>query len=493
VTTTTSQPSEPVTIELYSVNDFHGGAYTEIGTISEIGQYVISRRAENPNTILLATGDIFQGSALSNYYHGRPLVDILNVAGCVSFTLGNHEFDWGIEAIGEYSDENPENGEALYTVLAANIVYQSTGDMLPWTRPYEIVETSGVRIGIIGVIGDVIDSIAVSRVTGIEFLDAADTVYEYAEILREEENCDIVVVSIHGYDSYTNYEIAGFSGSHRVDAIFNGHTHWDQANLISRSGVSLPYAQASNGEYSVLAQIVLTYDPNTGSVTNAVANTLALDDLGGTNQEINQILNDYSTRTDYVVFVSEILADSDSDYTRYNLAPWGASVLRDYVSTDVGVLNAGGFRVDMEYGNVTMGDLITIYPFDNYIKTCYLTGSQLIGLYEDSLSPNIDLVFDDKVTYSGGTLYVDGIAVQASDLYLVGAVDYVFDKSAYVFLDGSQITTTSYLMRDLLATDLRNHPYSGGFNPSDGTAMTLGSICYDFRNFYLSKEETFVI
>lgn len=508
-TATTTSTTNPVTyttavstdqfqvIELFALNDFHGGAYTDVSMIADIGEYLKYKKTSTDHTIIIASGDIFQGSALSNYYYGRPLVEAMNVIGFDAFTLGNHEFDWGIETIGAYHDGNAENGEALYPALAANIVSKSTGEMLPWTEPYTIIDVNGVKVGIIGVIGDIMESIAASRVEDIEFLDAADTVYEYAEVLRVEEACDIVVVSLHEYDYYVNYEIAQFTGNHKVDALFNGHTHTSLDNkYVERDGIDMPYAQASNYSYSLFTKITLIYDRARNEVSAFQAEVIGEDQLNGTDNNIRDILDTYGSQTDYVDFVGEELAQSIGDYYRDELAPWGASVIRDYLGLDFGMVNAGGFRVAMESGQVLMGDLIVIYPFDNYIKTNKMTGGQLTELYVNHVySPDYDddVVFDDAVTYDSytGTLYKDGIPVDPDTWYTVGAVDYIFDKNKYSFLDGIDIVTTSFLMRDLLAEDLRNH--TGPFDPADGSSYTLQApVAYNY-DFSELKKQIFMI
>jgi 2',3'-cyclic-nucleotide 2'-phosphodiesterase (5'-nucleotidase family) len=130
-------------------------------------------------------------------------------------------------------------------------------------------------------------------------------------------------------------------------------------------------------------------------------------------------------------------------YDRYDLAPWGASVIRDYLGIDVGFVNAGGFRVTMESGTLTMGELVTIYPFDNVIKTSQLTGYQLND-FCDTIESN-DIIPDQDAYCYGGTFYIDGSPVNGSTLYTVGAVDYIFDKTYYMFLQGQNITSNSLL------------------------------------------------
>ncbi|MFA5006866.1 MAG: 5'-nucleotidase C-terminal domain-containing protein [Candidatus Izemoplasmatales bacterium] len=475
VSTTTAERYQ--TIELFSMNDVHGGAYYtslsynyDAKAFSKAAALLANKQENEDDVIVLASGDMFQGTALSNYYYGRPLLEVMNYVGFDAFTIGNHEFDWGIDKIAAYADGNTSNGEADFPFLAANIVSVETGEPMPWTRPYAIVDVNGVKVGIIGVIGAVINSISASRVVGYEFLDAADTVAEYAEYLRTTEGCRVIVASIHEYSSATNNEIANLTGNRKVDAIFNGHSHTSIASSIVRSGTALPFAQTSSYPNSLIAKITLVYDRQAGQVSAGAAEIIGNTGLTQS-AEANAILAEYETEPGYVEFVGEALATAQYAFSSSLLAPWGASAIRDYAGVDIGAVNAGGFRVTMEQGTVTMGDMITIYPFDNYIKTCEMTGAQITAFYESVMEKSDDVVFDDGVGYSYGMglLTIDGMTVDPDAWYTVGAVDYIFDKTYYDFLDGRNITTTSFLIRDFLVEDLRNH--TTAFNPANGTAF----------------------
>jgi len=468
-TVSTTPEERYQTIELFSLNDFHGGAYSSLSTFSKMGDYLKYKKLSTDNTIIIANGDILQGSAFSNYYHGRPIIEIMNYLDFDAFVLGNHEFDWGIDEIAKYADGNLENGEADYPFLAANIVTESNSQTMPWTDPYTIVDINGVKVGIIGVIGDVINSITASRVAGYDFQDAYDFVREYAFELRTEQDCDIVIVSIHEYDQSVNEAIAALSGDYLVDAIFNGHTHSALKDYIMRNGTRLPYAQASNFTSSLLAKITLVYDRVTGKIISALSANISESNLLSESTAVNMIIDEYSNVPAYQTFISEELAFSNGIYSSTNLAPWGSSVIRDYAGVDFGMMNAGGFRVPIETGVITMGDLVDSYIFDNYIMTSQVTGAMLNDFCVYVKTYNKDVVFDDSVTCTKTDGFtVNGQSLINSQLYTIAAVDYVFEKTDYVFLKGVNITNTGLLIRDLLAMDLR--ATIGFFNPANGTS-----------------------
>lgn len=473
-------------ISFYSINDFHGGTYSDVFYLEQIGAFLKYKKANDENTIILSNGDIFQGSALSNYYHGRPIVDVFNNIGFDGFIIGNHEFDWSIDEILKYKDGNLENGEMDSPILAANIVYKDTQLPLENTVPYIIKDVSGIKVGIIGLIGEVIDSISATMVENIEFLDPGLVAGNYAYELRENQDCDIVVVYIHDGSSI-NYELASLDGQYKIDAVFNGHTHWDQEGYIERADETRMYYAQINPSYSMLASITLAYDTVEQKIVSGTVYNYSYSDISYYNdQGIEDILLSYSTDLEYSTFVSEILTSSTGTFSKTTLATWGASVIRDYLGIDVGAVNRGGFRHEIYPGEIIMGDMIENYPFDNYINTCKLTGQQLLDFYEDIQYYNDDVVFDDGLTYNNGNLYINGVLVEATALYTVGAVDYIFNKTDYAFLDGQDITITTHLMRDLLVEDLKNS--NGSFNPYNGTNYQDLAYYYDYDYYKDLKE-----
>ena len=85
-------PSAIRTVDLYAINDFHGA----VNNISSVGGYLKERKNSNANTVLINSGDMFQGSIESNSNRGKLLTDCMDVIGFDAFTYGNHEFDWGL-------------------------------------------------------------------------------------------------------------------------------------------------------------------------------------------------------------------------------------------------------------------------------------------------------------------------------------------------------------------------------------------------------------
>ncbi|PKK86764.1 MAG: hypothetical protein CVV63_03800, partial [Tenericutes bacterium HGW-Tenericutes-8] len=254
-----TQDDVPLTsLSILYLNDLHGSIEkkdSEIG-LAYIANYVEGFRNKNPKgTVLLAGGDMFQGSALSNYYQGRSTLEIMNAMGFDAMVLGNHEFDWGLDVVTGYFDGNTENGEASFPLLGANVFYQGTTDIVEHIEPYTVIERDGVKIGIIGTMGYGLEqSIAQSRIDGFVFASPADYIETYATYLRTEADVDYVFALTHDPGDL-NQTVAGFTGNAKVDIIFNAHSHSRYTTTIHNTSI---IQSGSNGRYVGTITIDLT-------------------------------------------------------------------------------------------------------------------------------------------------------------------------------------------------------------------------------------------
>jgi len=139
-----------VSVDFYAVNDLHG-KFLKTDTQSGIGgmtTYLNEAKTRNPNTVLLSSGDMWQGAWESNLTRGMILNDWMSEMEFVSMTLGNHEFDWGTE----YIESNAAQSDFPY--LAINVYERATNKRADYCQPSVMVERGGAKIGIIGAIGN---------------------------------------------------------------------------------------------------------------------------------------------------------------------------------------------------------------------------------------------------------------------------------------------------------------------------------------------------
>lgn len=162
------EDSNVKTINIVTLNDYHGlvkEAGKDIG-IAKFTETINEFKKENPNTIVLGAGDLFQGTALSNLNYGAPINEMVKELGVIASAVGNHEFDWGIDKIAKWAKEGG------YEWLASNIYDKKTGEPVTWAKPYKMLEVDGVKIGLIGLATpETAYKTKPSNVEGLEFRD----------------------------------------------------------------------------------------------------------------------------------------------------------------------------------------------------------------------------------------------------------------------------------------------------------------------------------
>ena len=216
-------------ITILHVNDSHSqlepvrsGEYAGMGGALERAAYIDSVRTADgrDNVLVLHAGDFFQGSAYFSEFGGTVEIQDLNAIGYDAVTLGNHEFDNGIEALGEKlsSLECP--------VVVCNYDF-SPFEAGKYIRPYIIVEKAGKKIGIIGVLCNLKDMVAGDIADRIPQFDMIPTVQKYVDQIRPE--CDLIVALTHiGYTEHNPGDITDpmlVAATRGIDIVIGGHSH----------------------------------------------------------------------------------------------------------------------------------------------------------------------------------------------------------------------------------------------------------------------------
>ena len=187
------------------------------GGIIERAAFIDSvRKADGADKVLfLHAGDFNQGTSYYTQMHGRLEVDMINAMGYDAITLGNHEFDDGIE------DLCSRVKDIECPVVCANLDLGSF-ELGEYVKPWCIVNKGGMKIGIIGLEADISTCVAKTISSRIPQLDPVEVTNRWAKYLREEEKCDMIILLSHqGYeeDQQNALKIQG------VDLVVGGHTH----------------------------------------------------------------------------------------------------------------------------------------------------------------------------------------------------------------------------------------------------------------------------
>ncbi len=465
ITITVLQPviSSDTELHVLYINDTHGAILedgNQMGLVN-IASYIDYVESQEDHVLFISGGDLLQGSLLSNYFYGAPIIEALNFMNHEAFTLGNHEFDWGLDIILDYFNGNHDI-QANYPLLAANVFYSNTETQPEGIQPYTIVTRGDLRIGIIGTIGYGLESsIATSRVTGYEFRDPVTYVSYYANYLRTNEDIDLVFAIDHGARSDTNQGIGNLTGSSRVDAMFNGHTHQNSLTFISRDGLDMPVMQSA-----AYGQVVghLTLDISRNGLENYQAQNLGFNQMPNNmtiNLEIEALIEAYYDEVEPLI--TNVILPSSSYYSRNDLTQYMAKLMALKTHAVVGIHNGGGTRTDLSYNEgITVAKLYEIFPFDNRIKTVYLKGSVIQALINSFSSSEVfilnNMTFDDD------------------EDYLVATNDYLFDKETLPFLSGTGMMDTGLYIRDIFLSvvETQAETYSS-FSMTHDVVFPLGA------------------
>jgi 5'-nucleotidase len=177
-------------------------------------------RKENPNTLLLDAGDVLQGTPYFNFYKGEVEYKAMSAIGYDAGTLGNHEFDNGLEALAAALKF------ANFDIVSAN--YNVKGTVLEdRVKPYVVKTAGGIRVGLFGLGISPTALITPANFKGVTFIDPVIAAREVVKKLREEEGCSLIVCMSHlGYhedgkrgNSMLASQVDG------IDFIASGHTH----------------------------------------------------------------------------------------------------------------------------------------------------------------------------------------------------------------------------------------------------------------------------
>jgi 5'-nucleotidase len=216
-------------------------------------------RSEEPNILLFDAGDIFQGTPYFNFYKGRPEIELMTQMGYDAVTMGNHDFDGGIDLYVKQIKDY-----AKFPVLVANYDFTNTA-MQGLGQPYKIFNIHGVKIGVFGLGINPQGLIPEKLFGGIKYLDPIKVANETAAFLRNEKKCTLVVCLSHLGYKMTGDEVSDLIMAPQtkdIDLIIGGHTHTflDTPTVLkNQAGKQILVNQAGWGGAS-LGRLDFTFD-----------------------------------------------------------------------------------------------------------------------------------------------------------------------------------------------------------------------------------------
>jgi len=196
--------------------------FPNMGGLARRAALVARIRAENPNTLLLDAGDIFQGTPYFNFYGGELEFRLMSKMGYDVATVGNHDFDNGIDGL------LAQMPYAQFQMVSANYDFRDTV-MDGLVSPYTTRTLDGIKVGIFG-LGIALDGLVLPELyKETRYLDPVEIAQDMSRVLREEEQCQLVIALSHLGHEYRNpglhSDVRLASQTDGIDLIIGGHTH----------------------------------------------------------------------------------------------------------------------------------------------------------------------------------------------------------------------------------------------------------------------------
>ncbi|WP_029034667.1 bifunctional metallophosphatase/5'-nucleotidase [Salinimicrobium terrae] len=217
-------------ITILHTNDVHShiepfepdhALYPGLGGVARRYTLIQQIREENPHTLLLDAGDIFQGTPYFNFYGGELEFKLMSKLGYDAATIGNHDFDNGIEGL------FAQLPHAKFPFINSNYNFEDT-ILEGVIKPYQVFLRDGIKIGIFGLGIELEGLVGKKLYKETEYLDPVEIARETVRILKEEEKCELVICLSHlGYeyqsDKISDLKLA--AATKGIDLIIGGHTH----------------------------------------------------------------------------------------------------------------------------------------------------------------------------------------------------------------------------------------------------------------------------
>ncbi|MFG6687571.1 bifunctional metallophosphatase/5'-nucleotidase [Mariniflexile sp. HNIBRBA6329] len=219
-------------ITILHTNDVHSHIDTfgpedarnaNMGGVARRASLIESIRGENPNTLLLDAGDIFQGTPYFNYYGGELEFKLMSKLKYDAATIGNHDFDNDINGL--YA----QLPHAKFQFISSNYDFSNTV-MNTHVKPYKIFNKSGIKIGVFGLGIELNGLVDPAMYKETKYLDPIEITQDMTRVLKNEEKCDLIICLSHlGYDYKTNpdkiSDLKLAAATKDIDLIIGGHTH----------------------------------------------------------------------------------------------------------------------------------------------------------------------------------------------------------------------------------------------------------------------------
>ncbi|CUX59371.1 LysM peptidoglycan-binding domain-containing protein [Rhizobium oryzihabitans] len=373
-------------------NECFGGAAR---LLTAINQTRDALKAEGKNVLLLNAGDNFQGSLFYTTYKGTVEAEMLNAMKFDAMTVGNHEFDDSEDGLAGFLDK------VQFPVVTANVVASAASKIGDRVKPSIVLEVGGQKIGIVGAVANDTAELATPG-PNITIAEDVAKISEQVQKLKQDGVNKIIALTHVGYPRDLEF-IAKIPD---VDVVVGGHSHTLLSNTDQKAegpyptlvdnpgGYKVPVVQA--GQYSkYLGDLRVVFD-DSGVVKESKGDPILIDSSfkpdEATLKRIDELKAPIEALKSKVVGTSEGPIEGDRKICRVKECSMGNLVadatlarVKDQGIT-IAFANSGGLRASIDAGDVSMGEVLTVLPFQNTVATFQLKGEDIRAALENGVS-----------------------------------------------------------------------------------------------------------
>src|SRR5712691_3929812 len=478
-----NQAHAQVAVTILHTSEHHGtiqpiehGSFAGLGGVERRAALIKQIRQEVEHLLVLDSGDLLMGTAMSSVYRGEVDIAVMNLMGYDAVVVGNHDFDFGTRHLKRLRQE------ATFPFLCTNVRPQDP-DVC---QRHAIKHLGPVRVGLIGLIGkkNYPDTFNRAVVREVEFVDPIVAAKQAVGGLRERVE---ILLPITHQD--TEEDLALAKAVPGLDVLIGGHTEGfdglvppGQTNpvqgRVELTGVG-PVFVKTHQQGRTLGRLDLLYHEKTIMV--AEPRNLPVSAAVSSDPDMAKLVRDYARRldkqTNQVIGEAAHAFDGENRDIRTretNLGNLLADLARQHAGTEIGLVNSGMIRSSIPAGPVTWKRVMEVLPFDSSLTSFTVTGATLKAGLENSVSrlpqesgrflqvSGLAVVFDPTAPSGSriNSVQVNGAPLNPARRYSVAADNFIAEggDGYTMFLQATDMRDHQISLRDVLLTALTAGP-----------------------------------
>jgi 5'-nucleotidase len=393
-----SSPRARAPLTILQLNDVYSATPVDgAGGLARVATLKQQLASAGRTPLLVLAGDFLSPSVASSVFKGEQMVAALNAAGLDLATLGNHEFDFGVDILLQ------RMREAKWQWVISNVIDTDTGKPIGGAAPYLVRPFGALKVGFIGLCLNT-EEISRDKLTHVRLDDPLDAAGTYLPLLKSE-GANVIVAITHLAFADDRALIERFP---EIDLIVGGHEHYaitatEGRTFISKAGSDAKFVARIDVDRRASGTVERFYE--------LIPITSALPDEPRTAEVVASYETRLGSELNTVVGTSSVPLDADTIRLRAgetNLGDLFADAVREDAKADVAIVNAGSIRGDRVYpvGPLTRRTLIEMHPFGGVICKVAVAAAIITQALSNGVS-KLPATAGQFPQVSGLTLHVD--------------------------------------------------------------------------------------